>query len=106
MGGLSVSLLLLEQETEMTDPKEARRQKVDEIHFLADNFGIAPVRGAELVADGSDADDLASEAMIEERQRDPLAGVPVPGPDKDPEHIEKGVADLHKPIAHRRSAPT
>ena len=90
----------------MTDPNKSHRQKVDEIHFLADNFGIVPLRAAELIAEGTDADDLAADAMAEEQQRDPLAGVPVPGPEKDREHLEERVADLRKPVVHRRSAPT
>jgi hypothetical protein len=78
-----------------------------EVHFLVDEFGIAPLDAAEmLVAKAGEAQALASEVMAEERQRDPLAGLPVPGPDKDENHIEQGADDLEKPVVHRSSAPT
>jgi hypothetical protein len=82
------------------------QQKVKEVHFLSDNFGIPPRRAAALIADGQEAEQLATLATLEERERDPLADVPVPDPRKDPEHIEKGIADLEKPVTHNDSAPT
>lgn len=90
-----------------SEPFLTDEQKITEAHFLADNFGIAPIRAAELiVGEGSEADNLASKVMLEERERDPLAGVPVPGGTKDPEHIEEGAEDLEKPVVHEESAPT
>lgn len=78
-----------------------------EAHFLADEFGITPLNAAEvLLDDPTQAQVLAAQVMAEERQRDPLSGVPVPGPQKDPEHLEKEVADLEKPVVHEPSAPT
>ena len=61
------------------------QQKVNEVHFLADNFGIPSRRAAALIADGREAEQLATLASLEERERDPLADVPVPDPRKDPE---------------------
>ena len=91
----------------MPAPVNSRRQKLDEVHFLADEFGIPAPKAAELVAGAStEAEDLAAEAMREEHERDPLAAEPVPGGDKDREHIEKDIEDLEKPVRHDRSAPT
>jgi hypothetical protein len=81
--------------------------KKAEVHFLSDEFGIEPHKAAALITDTEDqAVELAAEVMAEERGDDPLAGLPVPGPEKDPEHLEKEVADLEKPVEHRPSAPT
>lgn len=82
------------------------QQKIDEVHFLADNFGIPPRRAAALIAEGAEADDLSMRAMRDEHERHPLSDVPAPDPDRDPEHLEKDIADLEKPLAHDRSAPT
>lgn len=91
----------------MPAPANPHRQKLDEVHFLADEFGIPAPRAAELVAEAAtEAEDLAAEAMREEHERDPLAGAPVPAGDKDLEHIEKDIGDLEKPVRHDRSAPT
>ncbi|HEV7346474.1 MAG TPA: hypothetical protein VGN60_12670 [Devosia sp.] len=89
----------------MADPEKAPGNKLDEVHFLTDNFDIPPLRAAQLVADRTEVDELAEQAMVE-RQRDPLAAVPVPDPEKAPEHNEKEIGDLHKPVVHDRSAPT
>lgn len=81
--------------------------KKAEAHFLADEFGIAPIDAAEmLVPDEAEAQALAAAVLAEERARDPLAGLPVPGPEKDKAHLEKDVADLEKPVVHEPSAPT
>jgi hypothetical protein len=92
------------------EPETSDEQDFDEkaeVHFLADEFGIAPLAAAGiLVADESKAETLAAAVMAEERERDPLTGLPVPGPDKDPNHLEKQIADLEKPVVHRPSAPT
>lgn len=91
----------------MSTPDNSHRQKLDEVHFLADEFGIPAPRAAALVAEAEpEAEELAIEAIREERQRDPLAGVPVPGADKDREHIENDIGDLEKPVRHDQSAPT
>lgn len=93
------------QEPEAPDERDFDEKA--EVHFLADEFGIAPLAAAGiLVADDSEAEKLAAAVMAEERERDPLAGLPVPGPDKDPDHQEKEIADLEKPVVHRPSAPT
>lgn len=80
--------------------------KIDEVHYLADNFDIPPIRAAELVAEGAEVDELAAQAMLEERQRDPLADMPIPNPDKNPQHVEKRIEDLEKPVVHDESAPS
>jgi hypothetical protein len=71
-----------------TEKPEARDfDEKAEVHFLADEFGIAPLAAARIVvAEESEAETLAAAVMAEERERDPLAGLPVPGPDKDPDH--------------------
>jgi hypothetical protein len=93
------------QETEK--PEEQDFDEKAEVHFLADEFGIAPLAAASiLVADESRAETLAAAVMAEERERDALAGLPVPGPDKDPDHLETEIADLEKPVVHGPSAPT
>ena len=70
-----------------------------EAHFLVDNFGILPNRAAELLEpDPKAAEDLAAQIMADDREKDALEGLPVPGPDKDPEHIEKSIKDLEKPV--------
>lgn len=75
------------------------RKKLDEVHFLADEFGIpAPQAAGLLTEDTAEADDLAAQALREERERDPLAEVPVPGHDRDRPHLEREVADLEKPV--------
>jgi hypothetical protein len=91
-----------------TEKPEARDfDEKAEVHFLADEFGIAPLAAAGMVVAGeSEAETIAAAVMAEERERDPLAGLPVPGPDKDPDHLEKEIADLEKPVVHRPSAPT
>jgi hypothetical protein len=92
------------------EPETSDEQDFDEkaeVHFLADEFGIAPLAAAGiLVADESEAETLAAAVMAEERERDPLAGLPVPGPDKDPDHLETEIADLEKPVVHGPSAAT
>jgi hypothetical protein len=90
----------------MSASPNALRQKIDEIHFLADNFGIPLRRAAALIADPQELDKLSSLALLEERERDPLADVPVPDPQKHPEHLEKDISDLEKPVRHDDSAPT
>ncbi|MDB5612433.1 MAG: hypothetical protein JWQ22_86 [Devosia sp.] len=88
----------------------AENEAVDqkrEVHFLVDNFGIAPNQAAEVIAgEGDAADQLGIEVAAEERAKDPLKGVPVPDPTKDPQHLEKEVEDLEKAVVHRDSAPT
>lgn len=83
------------------------QDKRDDANFLMDNFDIPAREAAELVVeDDAEAQRLATELMRAERAKDPLEGVPVPGPEKDPEHLEKDVGDLEKPVVHRDSAPT
>ena len=90
----------------MTDPSPDRHAKLGEIQFLAENFDMAPAAAAGLVAEGVEADELAAVAMQGARERDPLAGMPVPSAEKDPEHLEREVADLGKPVVHKPSAPS
>jgi hypothetical protein len=81
--------------------------KKADVHFLVDEFGIPPHRAADLIAgEGPKADDLAFEVAAEDRAKDPLAGLPVPDPSIDPEHLERGAGDMEKPVVHRDSAPT
>jgi hypothetical protein len=88
----------------------AENQPIDqkaEAHFLMDNFDIPPNKAAEVIAgDGEAAERLAIEVAAEARAKDPLEGLPVPAATKDPEHVEKEVEDLEKPVVHRESAPT
>jgi len=88
----------------------AENQPVDEkaeVHFLVDNFDIPPNQAAEVIAgDRETAERLAMEVAAEDRAKDPLEGLPVPDPTKDPEHVEPEVEDLEKPVVHRDSAPT
>jgi hypothetical protein len=78
-----------------------------EVHFLIDNFDIPPIRAAEVIAgDGEAAERLAMEVAAEDHAKDPLKGLPVPDPTKDPKHVETEVEDLEKPVVHRESAPT
>jgi hypothetical protein len=90
----------------MSSPNPDRDDKLDEVLFLAETFDIPPVRAAALVADGAEAEALALAAIEHERQRDPLAGMPVPDPEKDPEHREKEIGDLGKPVVREDSAST
>ncbi|HEY8575996.1 MAG TPA: hypothetical protein VIL88_06625 [Devosia sp.] len=90
----------------MADSIQRDEDKVEEVRFLAENFGIPPRRAAALLSEGEEAERLAAEALKEERERDPLAHVPVPGEDKDPEHLEKDIGDLGKPVIRDQSAPT
>ena len=70
-----------------------------EAHFLVDNFGILPNRAAELLEpDPRAAEALAAQIMADDREKDALEGLPAPGPDKDPEHMEKSIKDLGKPV--------
>lgn len=90
----------------MSSPNPDRDEKLDEVLFLAETFDIPPFRAAALVADGAEAEALALAAIEHERQRDPLAGMPVPDPEKELEHREKEIGDLGKPVVHEDSAPT
>lgn len=87
----------------MPDPVD----KKADVQFLVDEFGVPPARAAEVVAgEGPEADELAFAVAAEDRAKDPLEGLPVPDPTKDPEHVEHGAEDLEKPVARRDSAPT
>ena len=78
-----------------------------EVQFLVENFDVPPIRAAELiVGEGQAADAVASEVMKAEHESDPLADMPVPDPEKDPEHLEPEIGDLEKPVVHKESAPT
>ncbi|KKC33732.1 hypothetical protein WH91_07170 [Devosia psychrophila] len=80
------------QETAMAE-NEAVDQKA-EVHFLVDNFGIAPNRAAEVIAgEGDAAEQLGAEVAAEDRDKDPLERVYVPDPNKGPEHVEKEIEE-------------
>lgn len=89
------------------DNRTHRSNDRQEVQFLVDEFDVSPLRAAELiVGEGEAANAVAAAVMKSEHERDPLDGVPVPGPEKDPEHLEPEIGDLEKPVVHQDSAPT
>ena len=77
--------------------------KKQDARFLVEEFGVLPQNAAALVH-SDNAEALASELLREEREADALAGVPVPGSGKDPEHEERSIKDLEKPVVRRGPA--
>lgn len=54
-------------------------QKLKDARFLADEFDMPEPDAAELVSDDArEADEISAETNRRRRERDPLAGVPVP----------------------------
>lgn len=78
--------------------------KTREIRFLANTFDIPPVKAAALVASSDDeAVRIAATATQQLESQDPLAGVPVPEPERDAAHVETHSSELEKPVVHEKA---
>ena len=79
----------------------SREERVNDAKFLVDEFGIAPRKAADLVADADPAEISSINVEVSRRENDddPLASVPTPQePDRDlvPDNDEERL----KPVLH------
>lgn len=78
--------------------------KTREARFLVEHFDIPPTRATGVVCE-TDAEALAvaSRVTAEVEAQDPLAGLPVPEKQRDPNHRETHSSELEKPVVHRQA---
>jgi hypothetical protein len=78
--------------------------KTREARFLVEHFDIPPTRAAGVVCETEvEAVDIARRVTAEVEAQDPLAGLPVPEKQRDPNHRETNSSDLEKPVLHRQA---